>query len=249
MRSAVLLAALALAHGVEEIKDSSMLETAAKNARATGGSYTVSAAALKQRVKAEAEKAGAAAGSYSMSDALKEISSMTQADRLNDMAAMILPKEGEKTGEELVKALSPEGRANLAELQSLFTTSTAQMLEKLSTTESVLKPKSVDPKHAERVKEDMKPIEGIMAPLMSHIELVDQKHAELKPFTSQVTTMMSLFEQKALNELFSSNLPQLQEFKKESFATYTPEHKAQIEDVCEMLGFDDMLTVLRDPSL
>merc|ERR1719313_1113925 len=130
------------------------------------------------------------------------------------MAAMILPKEGEKTGEELVNTLSPEGRQHLAELQSLFTTSTAQMLEKLSTTESVLRPKSVDPKHADRVKEDMKPIEGIMAPLMSNIQVANDKHPELKPFTSQVTTMMSLFEQKALNELFSSNLPQLQSSRK-----------------------------------
>merc|ERR1719231_2179128 len=150
MRFSVLLVALAIGStsGAEEVKDASLLETgkakttmgeitdaslletAAKQARETGGSYTISASALKARVKAEAEKvekARAAAGSYSMSDALKEISSMTEADRLNDMAAMILPKEDEKTGEELVKSLSPEARSHLAELQSLFTTSTAQM--------------------------------------------------------------------------------------------------------------------------
>jgi len=272
MRFAVLIVALAIgaASGAEEIKDASLLETAAKGtsmgeisdaslletaaktARATGGSYTVSASALKARVKAESEKVEkfrAESGNYGMAHVMKEMESMTEADRLKDMAAMVLHKEGEKSGEEIIKGLNPQARQSLAQLQRLFTTSTAQLLDTLSTTDSVNKPGGMDPTRAERLKKDLAPIGQLMHPLMSHIELANDKHPELKPFTKQVGTMMSLFEEKALNELFQTNLPELQEFKRETFVNYTPEHKAQLEEVCEYIGANDLLTVLRDPNL
>jgi len=255
MRPSVLLIALGLsiANGMEEIKEASMIETAAKAARASGGSYTISASALKSKVKAEAEKVEkfrAQAASYGMAEMMSSMDSMTEADRLNDMSALIMQKEGEQSGEDMGKSLAPEARNSLVQLQRLFTTSTAKLLEALSTTESINKPASIhNPNRDSKLKEDLRPMQDIMGPLMSHIQVSNDKHPELKPFTKQVSSMMSLFEQKALNELMSSNLPQLQEFKRESFAHYTPEHKAQIEDVCDMIGGTDLLTVLRDPNL
>merc|ERR1719230_1181156 len=104
MRFSVLLVALAIGStsGAEEVKDASLLETgkasttmgeitdaslletAAKKARETGGSYTVSASALKARVKAESEKVErfrAEASSYSLSQMMSDMSTMTDADR------------------------------------------------------------------------------------------------------------------------------------------------------------------------
>merc|ERR1719324_675475 len=180
---------------------------------------------------------------------MREMESMTEADRLRDMSAMIMHKEGERSGEEIIKGLQPMARNALAQLQRLFTTSTAQLLETLSTTDSVNKPGGIDPTHKQKLKKDLEPISQLMGPLMSHIEVSNEKHPELKPFTKQVGSMMSLFEEKALNELFQTNLPELQEFKRETFVNYTPEHKAQLEEVCEYIGANNLLTVLRDPSL
>merc|ERR1719197_508745 len=119
MRFSVLLLALAFGGEIQdaslletatkttmgEINDASLLETAAKKAWETGGSYTVSASALKARVKAESEKVEkfrSEAGSYGMATIMGEMESMTEADRLMDMGAMIMHKEGEQSGEEII---------------------------------------------------------------------------------------------------------------------------------------------------
>jgi len=263
MMKAIVLAVIALGATAQDVSPAANIETAAKTeakgkmaamnaaeAKAGAkGTYTVSAQALAAKVKMEAEKvekARVAASSYSLADEMKSAESMSQADRLKEMAMLVdADSEGEERhGTNIVKALSAEAKESLAKIQHMFTKSTAGMLEKLGQVKMV----SIHPDAEKEVAKSLSPVEEELAPMKQLLEDSSAKHPELKPFTSKVGLFSSFFDKAALEDHFASPLKDFQKYKKQ-FVTYTPEHQAQIEDFMEMFQMDDILTVIRSPEL
>jgi hypothetical protein len=215
-----------------------------------GQTYTISASALKAKVKAEAdkvEKARVDAQSGTLADMMTHHDSMTQAQRLEEMAALI-GKDSETSGADMIKALSEEAREHLANIQKTFTTGVSSMLEQVSHIEDKMPSKGVDPAKDQERSDALAPLEAVMAPLKALINSAEMSHPMLKPWTSKVTQFSSFFEQDSLQDMLGSPLKDLQKYKTE-FHTYTDDHKTQVEDFLEMMSFNDMLTVLRSPEL
>jgi len=230
----------------------SALITAVLVTSAQAATYTVSASALKAKVKAEAdkvEKYRQAAQGQSIADLHQEGEAMTTAQRLEDMASLI-GQESATSGTDMIKVLDTEARESLASLQQMWISHTVTLLDKIGQWDTNKDKRAhVDPAAAKRNHDSLAEIGMITAPFQSHLEKLEAKHPALSPFTKKIGQFSSFFQEKTLQELMSTNLPQLIEFKQQSFANYTPQHKAQIEDVCDMIGATDLLTVLRDPTL
>merc|ERR1719271_1773648 len=131
MKAAILIALAFSAHA------------ALTNIQKSDQTYTVSKAALKAKVEAEAQKVEDAriqqTNANSMSTIMSQGSSMTQAARLQEMAQLI---EGNK-GTEMIKSLSAEAKEALAGLQKMWLDVTANTMEKFATIQEAL-PKGVE---------------------------------------------------------------------------------------------------------
>merc|ERR550514_1767067 len=211
-------------------------------------SYTISAAALKAKVQAEAQKVENARiqNSQSMSQLMSQASSMTQAARLQEMAGLI---EGKDKGTEMIKSLSAEAKDALSGLQKMWLDVTAGTLEKVATIEASL-PRGVeamDPEKENAHKGAFMPIEEIVSPFMNHLKALQTSFPELNPWTQKVETFSSFFQKDSLEEMFGSNLPAFRKYKRE-FSGYRKEHQEQILNFLEMFGMHDVLTVIQSPE-
>merc|ERR1719443_2105731 len=117
---------------------SSLLEKTTKSNQ----TYTISAAALKAKVQAEAQKVEnyRIQSSQSMSQMMQQARTMTQSARLQDMAGLI---EGKDKGTEMIKSLSAEAKDALAGLQKMWLDVTTNTMEKLVPIQAAL-PKGVE---------------------------------------------------------------------------------------------------------
>jgi hypothetical protein len=237
MKAVLVFVGLAIAAGAEA--------DAAKKANQT---YTISAAALKAKVQAEAQKIENARiqSSQSMSQMMEHARTMTQSARLQDMAGLI---EGKDKGTEMIKSLSAEAKDALAGLQRMWLDVTSQTLEKVSTIEASL-PKGVeamDPEKENAHKGAFMPIEEIVEPFMSHIKSLQATLPELNPWTEKVHSFSTFLQKDSLEEMFGSNLPAFRKYKKE-FSGYKKEHQEQILNFMELFEMNDILTVLQSPE-
>merc|ERR1719386_499124 len=159
--------------------------------------YTISAAALKAKVQAEAEKVEnyriQSSQANSMSSIMSQASSMTQAARLQEMAGLI---EGKDKGTEMIKSLSAEAKEALSGLQKMWLDVTASSMEKVATIEAAL-PKGVeamDPEKENAHKGAFMPIEEIVSPFMKHLTGLKTSFPELNPWTNKVHELSSFFQ-------------------------------------------------------
>jgi len=217
-------------------------------AKRSDQTYTVSAAALKAKVQAEAQKVEnyRIQNSQSMSQIMSQAASMTQAARLQEMAGLI---EGKDKGTEMIKSLSAEAKDALSGLQQQWLDVTANTLEKVATIEAAL-PKGVeamDPEKEFAHKGAFMPIEEIVTPFMDHLKSLQTSFPELSPWTEQVSSFSSFLQKDSLESMFGSNLPAFRQYKKE-FQGYKKDHQEQILDFMEMFAMDDILTVLQSPE-
>merc|ERR1719502_1787398 len=143
--------------------------------------YTISAAALKAKVQAEAQKLEnmriESAQANSMSAIMSQASSMTQAARLQEMAGLI---EGKDKGTEMIKSLSAEAKEALSGLQKMWLDVTASSMEKFATLEAAL-PKGVeamDPEKENAHKGAFMPVEEIVNPFMNHLKALQTSFPE-----------------------------------------------------------------------
>merc|ERR1719160_1161593 len=204
-------------------------------------------AALAQAEAAKVEKARLES-QVSMQDQLKQAASMTQAQRLEEMAALIDKEEHGTTGEEMIKTLTAEAREALASLQHKFVAHNINALEKIGAVDIPMGVKALDPAHDKAAKEGLSLVQEVTAPFKMHLGELDRKFPMLKPWTGKVNQFASFFEQETLNELFESPVKDLVKYKR-VHETFTKEHQEQVENFLEMSDMDDLLTVLRSPEL
>merc|ERR1719217_2058153 len=99
---------------------------------------------------------------------MQELFTGTMASR--DMGHMVMNKDGEKSGEEIIKSLDAKARGSLVKMQELFTGTMANLLQHLSTTDAINTPGGLDKNHSAKLKKELAPVKDIMKPLMSHID-------------------------------------------------------------------------------
>merc|ERR1719440_747161 len=180
---------------------------------------------------------------------MNSLDGMTHRDRLNEMAALVTDEQN--NGKEMIKNLAPGAREALSKMQHLLGKVTGGILGHLGDVEDKHPFHGIhalDPVKAKKRSQAFSKIDEIMMPLMKHIDDSDRDFPELKLFSSKVAKVANLFDKENIEEMLRSPLKELQEYKTD-FKTYTPEHQGQIEDFAEMMGFDDLLTVLRSPEL
>merc|ERR1740130_1922626 len=215
---------------------------------ASAAETVVSAAALKAKVQAEAQKVenSRIQSSQSMSQIMSQAGTMTQSSRLQEMAGLI---EGKDKGQQMIKSLSAEAKEALSGLQKMWLDVTANTLEKVATVEAAL-PKGVeamDPEKENAHKGAFMPIEEIVTPFMNHLKALQSSFPELNPWTQKVESFSSFFQKDSLEEMFGSNPPAFRQYKKE-FSGYRKEHQEQILNFLEMFEMDDVLTVIQSPE-
>merc|ERR1740130_1848418 len=146
---------------------------------ASAAEKTVSAAALKAKVQAEAQKVenSRIQSHQSMSQMMSQASTMTQSARLGEMAGLI---EGKDKGASMIKSLSADAKDALAGLQKMWLDVTARTLEGIATAQDNL-PRGVaamdaDKEHAH--KGAFMQVEAITNPFMNHLKALQKSFPE-----------------------------------------------------------------------